>query len=110
MSMSNEEFIGYLGDPDFHDGHVVTVSHEGDTTCVRLRGASGREFVVEFCGVRAMRSKQPEGMMIYALSEMRAPSPLRLFVFANWDEEDESFLEIEAENFRVTEAHTTQQT
>ena len=74
------------------------------------RGASGREFVVEFRGVQAVRSKQPEGMMIYALSEMRAPSPQRLFVFANWDEDDELFLEVEAENVSSIETHTTQQT
>ena len=108
--MSNQEFIGYVGDADFHDGHVVTVVREGDTARVRLRGVSGREFVVEFRGVQAVRSKQPEGMMIYALSEMRASPPLRLFVFGNWDEEDTSLLEIEAESFSVIEAHTAEQT
>lgn len=110
MRMPSEEFIGYVGDPDFHDGHVITVKREKDTARVRLRGASRREFAVEFRGVQALRSKQPDNMMIYALSEMRAPPPLRLFVFANWDEEDNSFLEIEAESFSITEASTAQET
>jgi hypothetical protein len=99
--MSSEEFVGYVGDPDFHDGHVVAVNRDGNMARVRVRGASGREFIVDFHGVQTVHSKQPEGMMIYALSEMRAVSPLRLFVFANWDEDSESFLEIEAERLSV---------
>ena len=49
-------------------------------------------------------------MMIYALSEMRTPPSTRRFVFANWDEDDKSFLEIEAESFSVTDDQTTAQT
>jgi hypothetical protein len=108
--MSSEEFIGYVGDRDFHDGHVVTVDREGDTARVRVRGASGRGFVVEFRGVQVIRFEHPEGMMIYALSEMRALPPTRRFVFGNWDEDDKSFLEIEAESFSVTDDQTTIQT
>jgi hypothetical protein len=86
--------------------HVLSVRREQDVACVRVRGFSGREFAVEFRGVQAVRAKKPEGMMIYALSEIRAQPPLRKFVFANWDDDDESFLEIEAESFSVADIQT----
>jgi hypothetical protein len=40
-------------------------------------------------------------MMLYALSELHAEPPLRRFSFANWDDADEAFLEIEAEGFSI---------
>ncbi len=41
--------------------------------------------------------------MLYALSEMRAPAPLRRFAFANWDDDDDAILEIDAATVRVYE-------
>ena len=103
--MDNSSFIGYVGERDFHDGSVVAVEQVGDLVRVRVRGASGKIFVAEFGGVQAIRSSKPEGMTLYALSEMRAQPPQRRFVFANWDEKGEASLEIDAERFRVYDDH-----
>jgi hypothetical protein len=100
--MSADEFIGYVGDPDFHDGSLVRVIVEPDLVRVVLRGASGQEYVVEFRGGKVVHSNRPEGMMIYALTEMKARSPARRFVFANWEEDDDATLEVEAEDVSVT--------
>ena len=74
-----------IGDADFHDGSILAVKHEGSTARVRVLGASGKVFIVDFGGVRAVRAKQAEGMVLYALSELRGEPPLRRFAFANWN-------------------------
>jgi len=101
--MSDSAFIGYVGPPDFHDGSVLTLERHDGTVRVRVRGCSGKAFVVTFGGVRAVRAKRPEGMMLYALGELRGEPPLRRFVFANWDDDSDASLEVDAENFAVHE-------
>ena len=101
--MGDTSFIGYVGEPDFHDGSVVAVERRDDSVRVRVRGASGKIFVAEFSGVHAVRSSMPEGMLLYALSEMQGQPPHRRFVFANSEEQDTAALEIDAERFRVYE-------
>jgi hypothetical protein len=81
------EFARYVGSPDFHDGLVLRVSVEGNTAEVVVEGYSGREYVVLFEGVDEVELNEPEGMLLYSLSEMRASPPLRKFVFANNDED-----------------------
>jgi hypothetical protein len=98
------EFVAYVGNQDFHDGRIVFVEQLDAAVRVRVRGDSGKEYVVEFSGVASVRAKSPEGMMLYSLSELRAEPPLRRFSFANWDEASESLLEIDAKDFSVTEA------
>jgi hypothetical protein len=100
--MASEEFVGYVGHHDFHDGHILSLDHQGDVAHVRVRGASGQDYDVLFRRVQVVRAEQPEGMILYALSEMKARPPMRRFVFSNWDEEGKSFLEVEAESFSVT--------
>ena len=102
MENSESKFIGYVGDPDFHDGCVLSVHPVEDSVGVKVKGASGRHWSVEFRGVKSVKSKSPEGMLLYALSELEAPAPLRRFVFANWDEEGEASLEIVASEIAVT--------
>jgi hypothetical protein len=85
-----------VGDPDLHDGEVVAVFHRGSDVRVEVQGASGRSYEIAFSGVESLTQRRPEGMRIYALSEMRGAPPLRRFVFANWDEADEAALEVEA--------------
>ena len=99
--MSPSSFIGCVGDPDFHDGAVLAVEHQNGTARVRVRGVSGKVFVVDFGGVRAVRANRPDGMMIYALCEHSAVAPVRRFVFANWDDESDAYLEVDAETFAV---------
>jgi hypothetical protein len=101
--MSDSRFIGYVGEADFHDGEILGVEQRDSTVRVRVRGASGKLFVVNFRGVRAVRYKRAEAMMLYALSEFSSESPLRRFVFANWDDDSDAFLEVDAENFAVLE-------
>jgi len=104
--MTQPEFLRYIGDPDFHDGTILDVADvptvaeypnpSAGNRVVRVRGASGRIFNIEFHDVRAVRSCRPVGMLIYSLSELRCDPPYRRFVFANWNEDGEACLEIEA--------------
>jgi hypothetical protein len=102
--MADPSFVGYVGDSDFHDGVIVAVEHQNGMARVRVRGFSGKAFVVEFSGVRVVRANQPDGMALYALTEMRGEAPLRRFVFANWDDDSAAYLEVDAESIAVREA------
>ena len=79
--MSEPSFVGYIGDPDFHDGAVTAIEQQDTTVRSGIHGASGKSFVVEFGGVRALRANRPVGMLLYALSELRSTPPLRRFSF-----------------------------
>ncbi len=57
---------------------------------------------MDFSGVAEVRAVEPEGMMLYALSEMSCQPPLRRFVFANWDDESKAHLEVDAAGFAVS--------
>jgi len=95
------DFLGYVGDPDLHDGSIASVDQCGDNVRVRVRGFSGKFFIVSFTGVRALRASEPEGMMLYALIEYSCQPPTRRFVFANWDDDSKACLEIDALDFGV---------
>ena len=99
--MESTDFVGYVGLPDFHDGVVLRVSVQGKTAEVVVEGYSGREHVVVFEGVHAVKMNQPEGMLLYSLSEMRAAPPLREFVFTNNEEDHPGYLSILATDFSV---------
>jgi hypothetical protein len=99
--MAESSFVGYVGDADFHDGSVLAVEQQGGIVRVRVCGASGRVFVVEFGGVRAVRAARPEGMLLYALSELSCERPLRRFAFTNWDDDSDAYLEVESETITV---------
>lgn len=43
-------------------------------------------------------------MLLYSLSELSAEPPYRRFVFANWNDEDDAALEIDATGFAVRSA------
>src|SRR5439155_7959653 len=93
----------YVGPADLHDGQVLGLTRKGETATVIVQPYTGRRFALEFSGVAAVRAVEPEGMMLYALTETTAPPPLRRFVFANWDDEDPRRLEIVAREFREAE-------
>ncbi len=101
--MAGASFVGYIGHAEFHDGSIVAVDQQVGEASVRVRGASGTVFVVDFGGVRAVRANQPEGMMLYALSELSGEPPLRRFAFANWDEDSPAYLEVDAVTIAVRE-------
>lgn len=106
----NPGFVGYVGDPDFHDGNIERVVRDNDLLIVEVRGYSGARFLVEFGGIASISSSEPDRMAIFALSEMSAEPPLRRFVFANSRESHEeggnSSLEIICKNFYVKKLHT----
>jgi hypothetical protein len=99
MSDTNEQFIGYVGDPEIHDGVITDFEHRGTKASVVVKAESGRILRIEFEGVVSVKSNKPEGMMLYSLSEMKHPEH-RLFIFTNWDEEDDSYLEIIADRYK----------
>jgi hypothetical protein len=99
--MKSTDFVGYVGLPDFHAGVVLRVSLEGRTAEVVVEGYSGREHVALFEGVQAVEMNQPEGMLLYSVSEMQASPPLRKFVFANNEEDHPGYLSILATDFSV---------
>ena len=99
--MDASSFLGYVGPSDFHDGSIVSVEHENGAVRVRVRGFSGAIYAVEFEAAQIVRRTRAEGMMIYALSELRGEALSRRFAFANCDEEDDAELEIDATAFHV---------
>ncbi len=101
--MANNDFIAYIGDPDIHDGHIINVEQRGQEARIRIEGGNGRHLTFEFHGVTWTKLHRAEGMMLYGLAEFQGDVPVRHFVFVNWDEEDEAFLEIEAEEFSIIE-------
>jgi hypothetical protein len=100
MSDTNAQFIAYVGDPQIHDGVITDFEHQGAKASVTIKAQSGRILKIEFDGVISVKSNKPKGMMLYSLSEMRHPEH-RLFVFTNWEEEDDAYLEIIADSFKV---------
>ena len=92
----------YVGPSDVHDATVLRVKRDVATLVVTMRSYEGLEFDLQFHGVTDVESREPEGMIVYALSQYGAagPPPHR-FIFANWDEEDSSSLEVTAEGFDV---------
>jgi hypothetical protein len=105
--MGAPSFIGYVGERDFHDGSILTIEQSNDLVKVCVRGASDKIYIAEFSQVCALRSNNPEGMRLYALSEMTGEPTFRRFVFVNWDENSTAELEIDAEIFRIYEDTVT---
>jgi len=91
----------YVGPPDLHDGTVLAIEERGADVAVRIRSFEGREFELRFRGVQAVRGHRAEGMLLYALTERREAPSVRRFTFANWDEEDDARLEIDAQELHV---------
>ncbi|MFI5453945.1 MAG: hypothetical protein ACHRXM_00680 [Isosphaerales bacterium] len=95
------EFVAYVGPPDLHDGTILRVESTQDTVTVLVESYERRRFALEFHGVTHQEMNAPEGMVLYALIEMRTPPPRHKYVFANWEYDDPARLEIEAEGFDV---------
>lgn len=102
--ITDNDFLGYVGIPDIHDATVIAVHLIADKLTVSLQSVEQRLFQIEFHGVESVTSTQPEGMMLYSISEIRAQAPMRRFVFANWDEQDDALLEVCARGFTIIDA------
>jgi hypothetical protein len=104
--MSDSEFVAYVGIPDIHDGVVLRASVEEreKKAEVIIKGDSGCEHAIVFEGVAEVKMNAPEGMVLYALSEMRTTPPLRRFEFVNSNDDDENdtrSLSVVAKDFRI---------
>lgn len=101
MSDTNDQFIAYAGDPEIHDGVITHFEHQGTKALVTIKAVSGRIFQITFDGVVLIKSNKPEGMKLFSLTEIKHPEQ-RLFRFANWEDEDDAFLEITADRYKVS--------
>ena len=88
--------VRHLGPADFHDGSIESVDRSADRVRVTVRGESGQRYSVTFSGVTELQAVRPEGMLLYALSELPAQGAVRRFSFTNWEDEDDARLEISA--------------
>lgn len=96
--MTESGFVAYLQEPDVHDGVVLRIRNEGERVRVLVRAYDGRLHAIEFYGTHSVTSRQAEGMLLYSISEMAAPLGRR-FVFTDWEEGGDRFLEVTAEGF-----------
>ena len=99
-----DSFVGYIQEPDIHDGVILRVQNRGVSVRVLVKAHDDRHYAIEFHGVQSLRSHQPEGMMVYSLSELAAAAPpWRRFAFTDWEESGGRFLEVTAERFKSYE-------
>lgn len=103
--------IRYVGNPDFHDGHVQTVAAAGNDLVVTIVGCTGSKYTVLFRSVAALEMHSPEGMTLYALGELDSETPgLFRYIFINSyadepaDNRSKARLELLAHSFAVTGA------
>jgi hypothetical protein len=101
--MADFEFIGYMNEPDVHDGTILQVKHSGAEAHVLVKTYEGRLFAFDFEGVESINQIEPEGVILYSVSEMAAPKPFRSFVFCNWNEDQKNELEIVAQRVATRE-------
>jgi hypothetical protein len=98
-----EKFVGYRGGFEVHDATVAAVEHDGDVARIVIEAVDGRRIMFAFSGVASLTQIRAEGMMLFGLSEFEATAPLRRFVFANWDDDDDARLEVVAAGFERRE-------
>ena len=101
--MSDPEFVGYIPEPDVHDGIILRVQHDNATARVLVKVYDGHLYAFNFEGVKYLHNIKAEGMMLYSLTEMTAVPPLRRFVFTNWDHESDAILDLVALDFTSRE-------
>ena len=99
--MSSPHFVGHINDPDIHDGAILKVQQSDTQVRVLVRSYEGQLYVFEFDQVESVKSVEPEGMMLYSLTEMLTAESFRRFVFTNWDEEGEGILEVVAQQIGI---------
>jgi hypothetical protein len=101
--MSESDFIRYVGNEDIHDGTIKRVTHVNDTVQVVVRGKSTGAWEVVFHQVQSIDQHRAEGMLLYAIAEMRANDPFRRYSFASWDEDDDARLDVVARSWNISE-------
>ena len=92
--MNTPAFLGYIAEPDVHDGVILRVEKNGDVLRVLVKANDGRLHVITFLQVHSAEMHEPEGMILYSLSEMTADPPYRRFEFTNWEEDGGGSLQV----------------
>ncbi|WP_166246568.1 hypothetical protein [Paenibacillus turpanensis] len=96
----SDEFIAYIGDYKFHDAVIENIENEENNLTVILKSIEEKIFSIQFLNVINVNANRPIGMMLYSLSEMREEdTKYRKFVFTNWEDEDDAFLEVIAKEY-----------
>jgi hypothetical protein len=76
--VSEEKFIGYIQEPDVHDGVIVSTTYKSGflrsifdrrVVLVLVLTIEERLFAIRFSRVRSASIKNVDGMRLYALSE-----------------------------------------
>jgi len=97
--MNNGQFIQYIGNYRVHDGVIKKILQENDKVKVIMESMDKEEISIEFYGVKSIKSFNAEGMMLYSISEMKTDAPFREFIFTNWDDDGDEFLDIIAKEY-----------
>src|SRR5829696_3702081 len=101
--MSEQTFIGYIQEPDVHDGVIIRARYKSGflrslfdkrVVLVVVLTYDDRLFVIEFGRVRSASITNVEGMRLYSLSEMYATPPFRKFVFVDSEEKSNRNFEV----------------
>jgi hypothetical protein len=110
--MSEQRFIGYIQEPDVHDGVIVKATYKSGflrsvfdkrVVMVLVLTYEERLFVIRFSRVRSASIMNVDGMRLYSLSEMHATPPLRRFVFVDSEEKSNRHCEVVAREIAITE-------
>ncbi|GLI08837.1 hypothetical protein YDYSG_48690 [Paenibacillus tyrfis] len=96
--MEESDFISYVGDYRVHDSTIVKIQDNGQELVITLHGMEGENLTLYLRDVLTINMHEAEGMMLYAISEYKYPAPYRKFIFANWKDNDDAFLEVIAKD------------
>ena len=110
--MSEQRFIGYIQEPDVHDGVIVKATYQNGflrsvfdkrVVLVVVLTYEDRLFVIRFSRVRSASIINADGMRLYSLSEMHATPPFRRFVFVDSEAKSNRHCEVVAREIASTE-------
>jgi hypothetical protein len=96
------DFIRYVGPPTIHDSTFLLFQKaESDSFDVHLKSADGDIIILRFIDVSDITYSKPEGMFVYALSEVTCDLGLHRYIFVNSEEDSESFFEITCKEIQI---------
>jgi hypothetical protein len=98
-----KKFIQYIGDYRVHDGVIEDIFENNQSIEVVLRSIDQELLKVIFKDVKEVRQNKAKGMMLYSVSEMSEEQPFRQFVFTNWDDYGDAYLEVVAKSYEMQE-------
>lgn len=110
--MSEQEFIGYIQEPDVRDAVIIEAEFKSgllrsvfDKRVVRVMVLTydDRLFVIAFRGVRSASITNVKGMRLHSLKEMYATPPFRRFLFVDSEEENNRYVEVVAREISSVE-------